>query len=168
MALPLWLLVSVGGRHFQCPRPALTLESLGPSQQRRHKSWVSLSGAHGVLGTPHGEVRNKDSTAQLLSSKIHQVQLFFIIFIRPTLNAMAAQVPPSYIQSFHSFIQDHQVAHPPGNLTNFHHLQGFGDSWPYHSTHYPLHNLFYLLHVGVLHQGHVQSVSRFLGLPNRT
>ena len=36
-----------------------TLGSLGPPHQQRHKSWVSLPGppcAHGVLGTPHGEV----------------------------------------------------------------------------------------------------------------
>ena len=36
--------------------------SLGPSHQRRYKSWVSFRGppcAHGVLGTPHEEVCDK-------------------------------------------------------------------------------------------------------------
>jgi len=61
MALPSCLLVSVGGRRSQRPGPSPTLGSLGPSHQRRHKSRVSLRGppcAHGVLGTPHGEVRD--------------------------------------------------------------------------------------------------------------
>ena len=61
MALPSCLLVSVGGRRSQRPGPSPTLGSLGPSHQRRHKSRVSLRGppcAHGVSGTPHGEVRD--------------------------------------------------------------------------------------------------------------
>ena len=36
--------------------------TVGPSHQWRHKSWVSLHGppcVYGVLGTPHGEVRDK-------------------------------------------------------------------------------------------------------------
>src|ERR1700738_5119253 len=63
MALPSCLLVSVGGRRSQRPGPSPTLGSLGPSHQRRHKSRVSLRGppcAHGVSGTPYGEVRDKD------------------------------------------------------------------------------------------------------------
>ena len=35
MALPSWLLVSVGGRHLQCPGPSPILGSLGPSHQWR-------------------------------------------------------------------------------------------------------------------------------------
>ena len=61
MALPLCLLVSVGGRRSLRPGPSSTLGSLGPSHQWRHKSRVSLHGppcAHGVSGTTHGEVRN--------------------------------------------------------------------------------------------------------------
>ena len=61
MALPLWLLVSVGGRHSQRLGPSPTLGSLGPSHHRRHKSWVSLRGppcAHGVSDIPFGEVRD--------------------------------------------------------------------------------------------------------------
>src|ERR1700738_3947786 len=61
MALSLCIVVSVGGRHSQCSGPSPTLGSLGPSHQWRHKSRVSLRGAlcaHGVSGTPHGEVRN--------------------------------------------------------------------------------------------------------------
>src|SRR5450631_3933704 len=61
MALPSCLLVSVGGRRSQRPGPSPTLGSLGPSHQQRHKSRVSLRGppcAHGVSGTPHGEVRD--------------------------------------------------------------------------------------------------------------
>src|SRR6202048_4534206 len=61
MALPSCLLVLVGGRRSQRPGPSPTLGSLGPSHQRRHKSRVSLRGppcAHGVAGTPHGEVRD--------------------------------------------------------------------------------------------------------------
>ena len=45
MALPLWLLICVGGRRFQCLRPSPTLRSLGPSYQRRYKSWVSFQGS---------------------------------------------------------------------------------------------------------------------------
>ena len=61
MALALCLLVSVGGRRSQRLGPSPTLGSLGPSHQWRHKSQVSLRGfpcAHGVSGTPHGEVRD--------------------------------------------------------------------------------------------------------------
>ena len=45
------------------PGPSPTLESLGPSHQWRHKSRASLRGppcAHGVAGTPKGEVRDND------------------------------------------------------------------------------------------------------------
>ena len=38
-----------------------TIGSLGPSYQRHHESWVSLWDplcAHGILGTPHGEVHD--------------------------------------------------------------------------------------------------------------
>ena len=59
MALPLWLVVFMGGRRFQCPGPSPTLGSLGPSHQWRHKSWGPLRGlpcAHGVVDTPHGKV----------------------------------------------------------------------------------------------------------------
>ena len=38
MALPLWLLVSMGGKHSQCPGPSPTLGSLGASHLWRHKS----------------------------------------------------------------------------------------------------------------------------------
>ena len=60
MALPSCLLVSMGGRRSQRPRPSPTLESFGSSHQRRHKSRVSFRSspcAHGVLGTPYEEVR---------------------------------------------------------------------------------------------------------------
>ena len=43
------------------PGPSLTLGLLGPSHQWCHKSWASLRGppcAHGVAGTPQGEVRD--------------------------------------------------------------------------------------------------------------
>src|ERR1700737_2742336 len=63
MALPSCLLVSVGGRRSQRPGSSPTLGPLGPSHQRRHKSRVSLRGppcAHGVSGTPHGEVRDRN------------------------------------------------------------------------------------------------------------
>jgi hypothetical protein len=61
MALPSWLLVSVGGRRSQRLGPSPTLGSLGPSHHRRHKSRVSLRGspcALGVSGIPYGEVRD--------------------------------------------------------------------------------------------------------------
>jgi hypothetical protein len=51
----------VGWRRSKRPGPSPTLESLGPSHQWRHKPRVSLRGpryAHGVEGTPHGEVRD--------------------------------------------------------------------------------------------------------------
>jgi hypothetical protein len=54
----------VGGRRPKRPGPSPTLGSLGPSHQWRHKSRVSLRGppcAHGVAGTPHGEVRDTKS-----------------------------------------------------------------------------------------------------------
>ena len=44
------------------PGPSPTLGSLGPSHQWRHKSRASLRGppcAHGVVGTPQGEVRDR-------------------------------------------------------------------------------------------------------------
>ena len=44
------------------PGPSPTLGSLGPSHQWRHKSRASLRGppcAHGVAGTPQGEVRDR-------------------------------------------------------------------------------------------------------------
>jgi hypothetical protein len=61
MALPSWLLVSVGGRRSQRPGPSPTLVSLGPFHHWRHKSRVSLRGppcALGVSSIPFGEVRN--------------------------------------------------------------------------------------------------------------
>ena len=61
MALPSWLLAPVDGRRSQRLGPSPTLESLGSSHQRRHKSQVSLEGppcVHGVSDTPHGEVRD--------------------------------------------------------------------------------------------------------------
>ena len=61
MALLLWLPISMGGRHFQCPGPSPTLESLGPSHQRHHMSRVSLWDplcAHGVLHPRHGNVHD--------------------------------------------------------------------------------------------------------------
>jgi hypothetical protein len=64
MALPSWLLVFVGGRRSKRPGPSPTLGSLGPSHQWRHKSRVSLRGppcAHSVAGTPHGEVRDRNT-----------------------------------------------------------------------------------------------------------
>ena len=47
------------------PGPSPTLGSLGPSHQWRHKSRASLRGppcAHGVAGTPQGEVRDSLGT----------------------------------------------------------------------------------------------------------
>ena len=61
MALSLWLLISIGEGHSQHPGPSPILGSFGPSHQRHHKSRVSLEGflcAQGVLGTPHGEMRD--------------------------------------------------------------------------------------------------------------
>ena len=49
------------GRRLKRLGPSPILGSLGPSHQWRHKSRLSLrepSCAHGVVGTPHGEVRN--------------------------------------------------------------------------------------------------------------
>ena len=69
MALPSCLLVSVGGRRSQRPGPSPTLGLLGPSHQWRHNTRVSLQGplfAHGVLGTSHGEVRNKIPYQELI------------------------------------------------------------------------------------------------------
>ena len=50
------------------PGPSPTLGSLGPSHQWRHKSQASLRGppcAHGVAGTPQGEVRDSASGVQI-------------------------------------------------------------------------------------------------------
>ena len=71
MALPSWLLVSVGGRRSQRLGSSPTLGSLGPALPWRRKFRVSLRvppWAHGVLDTPYGEVRDKMSTwPELLS-----------------------------------------------------------------------------------------------------
>jgi hypothetical protein len=51
-----------GWEAFPTPGASPTLGSLGPSHRRRHKSRVSLQGplcAYGVLGIPHGEVRDR-------------------------------------------------------------------------------------------------------------
>ena len=51
------------------PGPSPTLGSLGPSHQWRHKSWVSLRGppcAHGVAGTPQGDVHDMPSLEKVL------------------------------------------------------------------------------------------------------
>ena len=61
MELSYCLLVSVGGRRSQHLESSTTLESLGPSHQRRHKSRVSLQSpfcAHGISGTLYEEVRD--------------------------------------------------------------------------------------------------------------
>ena len=59
--LPLRLLVFVGERCSQCLGALPLIGSLGPSCQWHHKFRMSLWGplcANGVLGTPHGEVRD--------------------------------------------------------------------------------------------------------------
>ena len=51
------------------PGPSPTLGSLGPSHQWRHKSRASLRGppcAHGVAGTPQGEVRDNNGVGQVV------------------------------------------------------------------------------------------------------
>src|ERR1700737_3396911 len=78
MALPLCILVSVGGRRSQRPGPSPTLGSLGLSHQWRHKSRVSLRGppcAHGVLGTPYGEVRDTPTSTLIKNSRKKIIQV---------------------------------------------------------------------------------------------
>ena len=53
----------VGVEAFLMLGPSPTLGSLGPSHQQRLKSRVSLRGppcAHGISGTPHGEVHDSN------------------------------------------------------------------------------------------------------------
>ena len=55
------------------PGPSPTLGSLGPSHQWRHKSRASLRGppcAHGVAGTPEGEVRDTLAFNQKLEAYV--------------------------------------------------------------------------------------------------
>jgi len=59
MALPSWLMVSVGGRRSKRSRPSPTLKPLVLFHQWRHNTLMSLWGpfcAHCVGGTTHGEV----------------------------------------------------------------------------------------------------------------
>ena len=97
--------------------------------------------------------------------KNHQVRFFFTIFIEPALNALATQMPPPYFQSFHSFIQDHHVAHPPTKEPN-----QFSSSpkfcRPRIVSFSPLPSSFYFLYDAC--RGHAQSVFRLLGLPDHT
>lgn len=82
MALPSWLLVSVGGRRTQCSGPSPILGSLGP-HQRHHKFQVSLRGppyAHGVSGTPHEEVCDNLGQIFVVSNK------YFVVAIRPFIH----------------------------------------------------------------------------------
>ena len=72
MALPPCLLVSLGRSCSQCLGCSPTLGLLGPSQQRRYKSWVLLRDspcAHAVLGTPHGVARNNMSNQKISTHK---------------------------------------------------------------------------------------------------
>ena len=76
MALPLSLLVSLGGRHSLHLGSSPTLRSLGPSHLWRHKSRASLQGppcAHSVAGTPHGEVH--DSSCMRKSSGAMSIEV---------------------------------------------------------------------------------------------
>ena len=55
--------------------------SLGPSHQWRHKSQVSLRGlpcTHGVLGSPHGEVREISGVIldQILHLKVESLLVY--------------------------------------------------------------------------------------------
>ena len=95
MALPSWLLVSVGGRRYQRPWPSPTLGLLWPSHQRRHKSRVSLGGplcAHGVLGVPYGEVRENEGWRLKIVSFLNAIfftktwkKMMITTMISPTL-----------------------------------------------------------------------------------
>ena len=82
MALPLRLLVSMGGRRSQRPGLSPTLGLLGPSHQRHHKSRESLRGfpsAHGVSGTPHGEVCDIEGENYYCRKSFHSVLLQGIV-----------------------------------------------------------------------------------------
>ena len=70
MALPSWLVIFMGGRHFQCRGPSPTLGSLEPSHQRRHKSWVlwAQEGAHKI--TLNENLRNNVELTFVEFSKI--------------------------------------------------------------------------------------------------
>ena len=104
--------------------------------------------------------------------KIIKFVFFIVIFIKPTFECLgssnASLLHPKIPYLHLTQNQDHPVAHPPKNLTNFHHLPSFVGPQLYHSPHHPLHNLPDLLCVGVLHQTLVQSVSQLLGPPDRT
>ena len=91
MALPLCILVSVGGRRSQCPGRSPTLGSLGPSHQRRYKSRVSLRGplcGHDVLGTPHGEVHDRNQRSHFCIRDLH---FFRLLIIRCGLHLIEVQ-----------------------------------------------------------------------------
>ena len=84
MALPSCLLVSVGGRRSQRLGPSPTLRPLGPSHQRRHKSRVSLQGppcAHGVSGTPHGEVHDNVGLKRLIIGVIYHTIMIGVVIV---------------------------------------------------------------------------------------
>ena len=51
-----------GWEAFPTPRALTHTKTLWPFDQRHHNAWVSFQSppsTHGVLGTPHGEVRNR-------------------------------------------------------------------------------------------------------------
>ena len=95
----------------------------------------------------------------------------FIIFIKPTLSALATQMPPSCIQSFHIFTQPKiKIFRLPAlleDVTNFRFLHNFVDPWLYHSPHCPLYDLPNMLHVGFFAP---RSCTKYqlLGLGDRT
>ena len=112
------------------------------------------------------------STARLLLSTNHQVYILLHHLHKthvefpsyPNASLLNMKLPNLHLTQN----QSHPIAHPPENLTNFHHLQSVVDPQLYHSHHCPLHDLPNVLLVGVLHQGPIQSVSRFIGLPHPT
>src|ERR1700738_4059554 len=123
MALPLCILVSVVGRRSQRPGPSPTLGSLGPSHQRRHKSRVSLRGppcAHGVSGTPHGEVRDNTPTTRrvfhrVFSSCFIAVRISFKKFLSSASRSSSTSISNrEVINSFRRLSASDTIVFRPG------------------------------------------------------
>jgi hypothetical protein len=89
----------VGGRRSKRPGPSPTLGSLGPSHQWRHKSRVSFRGppcAHGVAGTPHGEVCDRRYECITADEDLLNIAADEVTYkIRPTVSDSSTSCDPA-------------------------------------------------------------------------
>jgi hypothetical protein len=117
-----------------------------------------------------GTHTHHESTTQSFSSKNHQVHVLLHHLHKAHIECLGSPntslLNPKLLYLHLTQNQYYLVAQPTREPTQFSSSPKFCRSVIYYSPCRPLHNLPDMFHVGILHQGLVQSVSRLLGLPD--